>query len=58
MGALAGTEAIQAALWSMLPKERDRDCAGGTADLHDDGQIGYGHQPNIRVIWADMAVAP
>lgn len=57
MGALAGTEAIQVALWSMLPNERTAIVLVEQRILHDDGQIGYGRPSKPEVDQGDMAVA-
>ncbi|WP_336764194.1 hypothetical protein [Paenibacillus sp. USHLN196] len=57
MGALAGTEAIQAALWSMLPNERTAIVMVEQRILHEDGQIGYGQRSEPYGELGDMAVA-
>lgn len=57
MGALAGTEAIQAAQWSIHPKERAAIVLVEQRILHDDGQVGYGLQAKHHGDTADMAVA-
>lgn len=57
MGALAGTEAIQVALWSMLPNERTAIVLVEQRILHDDGQIGYGQPSEPKGDLGDMAVA-
>ncbi|MFC9711445.1 hypothetical protein ACFTRD_25210 [Paenibacillus sp. NPDC056933] len=57
LGALAGTEAIQAAQWSIGRKERAAIVLVEQRVLHDDGQVGYGLQAESQGDTADMAVA-
>lgn len=57
MGALAGTEAIQAAQWSIRRKERAAIVLAEQRVFHDDGQAGYGFQTESHGDTADMAVA-
>lgn len=57
MGALAGTEAIQAAQWSIRGKERAAIVLVEQRVFHDDGQDGYGLKTQKRGDTSDMAVA-
>ncbi|WP_405154978.1 hypothetical protein [Paenibacillus sp. FSL K6-0108] len=57
MGALAGTEAIQAAQWSICRKERAAIVLVEQRVLHDDDQTGYGLKTEELGDTADMAVA-
>ncbi|PQP83663.1 hypothetical protein C0Q44_02950 [Paenibacillus sp. PCH8] len=57
MGALAGTEAIQVALWSLFPNERAVIVLVEQRILHDDGPVGYSQQSESHGDLADMAVA-